>query len=185
MYVNVWTCICGRILWQSDSGNQQLSRKPPCSLEMSHLVVLPTHVVTCTHTHTYTHTLRTWKWHLYTHTHTHTQLPSSTYLTFHLPLSPLLLGIAAWGILTTTCVRAASFLGALPRATSSTTQWWSTAHRWESHTHTHTLIHRHTHCSAAHLISLFHTLTHSAHPFNERVSVRLPPIPSFIKIFLS
>lgn len=43
----------------------------------------------------------------------------------------LMVGIAVWSISTTTCARAASSLDAPPRATSSTTPWWSTAHRWE------------------------------------------------------
>lgn len=48
---------------------------------------------------------------------------SSTWL-----ISPSL-GIAVWSISTMMSVKAASFLGAPPRATSSTTPWWSTAHR--------------------------------------------------------
>lgn len=43
----------------------------------------------------------------------------------------LMVGIAVWSISTTMCARAASSLDAQPRATSSTTPWWSTAHRWE------------------------------------------------------
>lgn len=53
------------------------------------------------------------------------------------PPSILSLGIAVWSISTMTCVRAVSFPGALPRATSSTTPWWSTVHRWGSSTRTH------------------------------------------------
>lgn len=84
--------------------------------------------------------------------HTHTlYFPTQLQSHFSPPLYPLSslisLGIAVWSISTMTCVRAASSLGAQPRATSSTTPWWSTAHRWESSTGTHpnTHIHRHTH----------------------------------------
>lgn len=73
--------------------------------------------------------------------------------TYHLNLShfsPPSLDIAVWSISTTTCVRAASFLGAPPRATSSTTPWWNTVHRWGSRTHRH----RHAHFQAVRPISV-------------------------------
>lgn len=93
------------------------------------------------HTQTNTHTLGSQKGHLHT-----TLLSSSSPLWLFTPPPPLLSpGIAAWSISTTTCARAASSLGALPRATSSTTPWWSTARRWGSLTRRNTNTKTHSH----------------------------------------
>ncbi len=109
-----------------------------------------------THTHTQTHTPWGHESDIYT-LDIPTQLISLfTSLSF-LSLLSLSLGIAVWSISTTTCVKAASFLGAPPRATSSTTPWWSTAHRWGSYTHTHT----HTHTHQQFISYLFSTCSHT------------------------
>lgn len=146
----VWTCVCVRTCacgGLCDSRNWQLLRRRQHSLDMSHVVGLHT---VCAHSHTYNI--------LWDMKVTSTHMTSQRNLSYSWPpflSSPFFLGIAVWSISTMTCVRAASFLGALPRATSSTTPWWSTAHRWGRSTHTLT----HKLCSSSSHISFPHAHT--------------------------
>ena len=163
--VCVWTCACGGLcVWVTVEIDS--SPEGP-SVAWRWVMLTKLHVCSLARTHAHTHAPTPWGHESEIHT-LYSQLNLShfppPFLSSPFSHSP---GIAVWSISTTTCVRAVSFLGAPPRATSSTTPWWSTAHRWDTHTHTES----HTHYSAPHLISLFHVLAHSAHPFNESTGI--------------